>query len=670
MEETSAPGLKLTIEQGAIKDVRDARLVALRVPADSSASPFVEPGPFKATWEGAILLRIKGDYSFSAIGKGAVKVTVNDEAALEQSDGDFTGKAGPTVKLKKGKNAIKVEYTSPKDGDATIRLIWSAKEFIPESVPPTLFVHDAADKPLREGERLRQGRELLANLRCLKCHTSQATTGEGGAMRELGMDTPSLQDIGQRHPQAWLAHWINDPHGMRADTEMPRLFHAEGDAIDQRARDIAAYLVESSAKRQAAADDEKDSPELVAQGARLFTGLGCVGCHVLPDGQPAADAPVRVSLKYIKSKFQPPGALKEFLLKPEQHYQWIRMPNFRFSDSEATALSAFLRSRTAPDLAGETSGDAKRGRGLFQSSGCISCHSAKVENSFKTKPLAELGDWTKGCMSADASRRGNAPEYSMTDAQRSAILALAATEFTSLKRDTTAEFAERQVVSLNCVGCHARDKQDDNWSQLSAEVEAITKDLPPEEEKGGESEISGDQSRPPLTWVGEKLRPQWMADFIGGTLKYKPRPWLRARMPGFPSRAKALAQGLALSHGCPQAAPRPGNPDPQLAEIGKKLISKNGGFSCIQCHGVADQKPLAPFEAPAINFAHVSERLNREYYDRWVYNPQRVLQGTRMPQFADVEGKTALKDTLDGDARKQFDAIWNFLLQGEKVTPP
>src|SRR5262245_29957844 len=27
MEETSAPGLKLTIEQGAIKDVRDARLV-------------------------------------------------------------------------------------------------------------------------------------------------------------------------------------------------------------------------------------------------------------------------------------------------------------------------------------------------------------------------------------------------------------------------------------------------------------------------------------------------------------------------------------------------------------------------------------------------------------------------------------------------------------------
>jgi len=104
--------------------------------------------------------------------------------------------------------------------------------------------------------------------------------------------------------------------------------------------------------------------------------------------------------------------------------------------------------------------------------------------------------------------------------------------------------------------------------------------------------------------------------------------------------------------------------------VGKKLVSKIGGFSCIQCHGVGEQKPLAPFEAPAINFAHVSERLNREYYDRWVYNPQRVLPGTRMPQFADYEGHTALKDTLGGDARKQFDAIWNYLLLGSKITPP
>ena len=37
-----------------------------------------------------------------------------------------------------------------------------------------------------------------------------------------------------------------------------------------------------------------------------------------------------------------------------------------------------------------------------------------------------------------------------------------------------------------------------------------------------------DQSRPPLTWTGEKLHTKWIADFVGGKLSYKPRPWLRA----------------------------------------------------------------------------------------------------------------------------------------------
>jgi mono/diheme cytochrome c family protein len=195
------------------------------------------------------------------------------------------------------------------------------------------------------------------------------------------------------------------------------------------------------------------------------------------------------------------------------------------------------------------------------------------------------------------------------------------------------------------------------------------KEFPPEDAQG-ESPFIGDQTRPPLTWTGEKLRPQWAAEFISGDLKYKPRPWLRARMPGFPARGEFLAQGLALAHGCLPAPPPPGAPDADLARVGQELAGRNGGFSCVQCHGVADQKAFAAFEAPAINFAHIRERLNREYYDRWVYNPQRVQPGTRMPQFADLEGKTALKDVLEGDAKKQFDAIWNYLLQGATIDPP
>jgi mono/diheme cytochrome c family protein len=669
MEETAAPGLKLMIEAGGLTDARSARLVSLRVNADSPPSPMLPPGPFKATWDGVITQRIKGDYTFSAIGRGTFKVTINDQVAVHVTGDDFAGKPGPVVQLKKGKNAIHAEYVSPKEGDAVVRLIWSAREFIPETVPPTLFTHDASDKPLRGQMRLRRGRELVANLRCLKCHTSDVQSA-GGAMRELAADTPSLLDIGQRRSQAWLAHWINNPHAMRPDTEMPRVFHASGESLSQEARDIASYLIESSAKAQAT--DEKGSADDANAGARLFTGLGCVGCHVAPGIETPQETPtIRVSLKFVKSKFQP-GALKEFLLKPEQHYQWIRMPNFRLTDGEATALSAFLRSRPTAELSGDTSGDAARGKQLFQSSGCISCHSSKTENLFKVAPLAELlekSDWQRGCVAKDDAARGKAPNYELTDDSRDAIVALASTQFASLKQDTTAEFAERQMAALNCLACHPRDRQDDTWSGLKAEIDTLMKDVPPEQEKG-ESAIMGDQTRPPLTWAGEKLRPQWAADFINGTLKYKPRPWLAARMPGFPARAKALAQGLAFAHGCPPAAPANAKPDPQLVPIGQKLVGKVGGFSCVQCHGVREQKAFAPFEAPAINFAHVSDRLTREFYDRWVYNPQRVQPGTRMPSFADLEGKTALKDVLEGDAKKQFDAVWNYLLTGKQIEPP
>jgi hypothetical protein len=41
--------------------------------------------------------------------------------------------------------------------------------------------------------------------------------------------------------------------------------------------------------------------------------------------------------------------------------------------------------------------------------------------------------------------------------------------------------------------------------------------------------------------------------------------------------------------------------------------------------------------------------------------PQRIDPETKMPKFADETGKTPLTDFFDGDASKQFDAIWQYL---------
>ncbi|MEO6434967.1 MAG: PA14 domain-containing protein, partial [Tepidisphaeraceae bacterium] len=145
MDETFQPGLKLTIESGGAKDTRVARIVAFRVPPGSPPSPFMPPGAFKATWEGVLTLRIKDEYTFKAEGSGALKLTINDAVALDVSGADLSATSGPPVKLKKGKNILRAEYTSLATGEASIRLFWFGKAFISESVPTTVFSHDAAD---------------------------------------------------------------------------------------------------------------------------------------------------------------------------------------------------------------------------------------------------------------------------------------------------------------------------------------------------------------------------------------------------------------------------------------------------------------------------------------------------------------------------------------------
>jgi hypothetical protein len=81
-------------------------------------------------------------------------------------------------------------------------------------------------------------------------------------------------------------------------------------------------------------------------------------------------------------------------------------------------------------------------------------------------------------------------------------------------------------------------------------------------------------------------------------------------------------------------------------------------------------KPTSVFEAPGMNFMYVEQRLRKHYYDRWVIAPMRVHKETKMPAFADQEGKTSIVEFYDGDARKQYDAIWHYLLAGEKIRPP
>ncbi len=645
-------GLTLTFTAGDKQDTRPARLVALYLPAGQPPpTPSLPVGPFTAVWTGSILSPLRATYTFSADVVGEVKMTINGQPVLAGGGAD-QHVAGEPFQLKKGANELRVEYKSPEEGEALLRLLWASKEFPAEPVPPTAFTSDLSAPPVVLGERWREGRLIFAERRCNACHDgADLVPPKGEGMPELAQDAPVFADFGARYREAWLAHWINDPHAIRPHSPMPRVFTGPPGKIDQRAADIAAYLATLGQP-----NDPKPAEDQAPAGGALFANLGCIACHTTPEHQ-GDDEFQRVPLRHLRAKWQAP-ALKEYLLDPQKLYRWTRMPNFRLTTGEADLLTAFLLAGTQQEFAAGPKGDPGKGAQLTANSGCLNCHAGVPPTTAPKLADTLKKGWTRGCVADTPAERGPAPDFSFTQAERKSLRALATAGFDSLKHDSTAEFAQRQVKNLRCLACHSSDGHASTWSQLENDMAPLQAGAPAPE---GEGQPLAGATAPVFTYFGEKLRTKWSAQFIAGLVKEKPRPWLIARMPGFGVRSDLLAQGLALEHGFPleEKAEDPAPDD--ILKAGETLLGENGGFNCTTCHAVGERPATAVFEAPGINLGWTHERLRKFYYHRWVYFPLRLDPDTKMPKFADDDGKTPLTEILGGDARAQNEAIWQYL---------
>lgn len=646
------PGLTLTLTAGGKTDARSARLIALYVPAGQPLSPFVPGGAFTARWEGEINSPLRAEYTFAADIKGSFNLAINGTPVLEGA-GDVTSQSvNKAFQLKKGANKLVAEFVSDGSSDALVRLNWWAKDFPAEPIPPTAFTHTPSQLE-RSAGRIREGRLLFAQHRCAACHAdATAIPAKGEGMPELAHDAPLFDDLGSKFNEQWLAHWINDPHAFRPHSLMPRVFHGEEGKVDPRAADLAAFFASTGKK-----DDTTPAAENAPLGGALFANLGCIACHSTP-GISGDDEYHRVPLSHLRAKWQPP-ALREYLKNPEKRYAWTHMPNFRLTDDEAERLTAFLLSGEQKKLAETPAGDAARGAQLLVSAGCLNCHAGLPPTTQPTLAATLQAGWQKGCMAADAKARGAAPDFGFKSSEREALLAFGADGFGSLKQDVPIEFAERQVRMNRCTACHARDASPGTWANLENEM-APLQAAAPSAEPAAEGAAVGGTTVPVMTWFGEKLKPFWMEPFIAGKIGDKPRPWLLARMPAFSTYAPGLTAGFSLEHGFSLTPDVEEAVDPKAAENGEKLLG-DSGFNCVTCHAVGERAATAVFEAPGPNFARSYERLRKGYYHRWVMHPLRIDPDTKMPRFADDEGKTPLTDFYDGNARQQFEAIWQYL---------
>ncbi len=224
---------------------------------------------------------------------------------------------------------------------------------------------------------------------------------------------------------------------------------------------------------------------------------------------------------------------------------------------------------------------------------------------------------------------------------RRAARDLVAEDAVSLARVVPAEYAERRIRRDGCLVCHSRD--------------GAPASGPPAPDAGPT------HAPPDLTWAGEKFRGDWLADYLASHLADLPRPHPEVRATASPDETDLFAVGLHHQHGLAASPPEPEPADAELAAVGSDLI-RGDRLGCHACHALGDEPALGGEGAEeAINFDLVRRRLRRPWFDWFLRDPQRILPGTKMPQFVDEDGYTGLYDVFDGDAARQFEAIWHYL---------
>ncbi|MBX3745122.1 MAG: c-type cytochrome [Verrucomicrobiae bacterium] len=616
------PGLLLELSAGSDRDLRVASNVWLRVAPGATPSPWLAPGPFQAVWSGSLVLDLRGTYRFQAEVLGDFTLELNGTTVLSAPDASGPTPWSEPVRLRQGPNTLRATFArTDAVTEARLRLSWQGRGVTPGPIPTTALLPPELPVDFERLERIRRGRAVFLDRRCGQCHEPDVNR----PVPELTLPGPTFQDIGNRRSEAWMARWIAGASLERPGATMPRLVHGpEGDA---EARAMAAWL---ASLREGPPPMAR--PGNAAVGQTLFKELRCDGCHSVPQGPTDLSL---IALDDVATRFEP-GALAGFLMRPEAHHRGTRMPNFGLSEAEADHLAAWLMNGAGPGRGAVPSADPalrERGRTLVQTRGCLACHEAAIINSYRAPALSALhaDSWNRGCLADDdGGPRGNrAPIHALTAGERDALRAWATTDRASLGRHVPDEHAVRWIETLRCGACH---------------------------DQGG--------GIPNLVHTGEKLRPEWVRELLAGEVAHPARPWLATRMPAFPAYAKGLAEGMAARHGLPPVSPVEPPPDPDAAEVGRRLVTSEAGFSCVSCHAIGSQAPTAVFDAYGIDFARSAARLLPDFFVRWMLDPLAIDPVTTMPKYFDEHGDSPLGDVYGGDGPRTIRALWEYLRLG------
>jgi mono/diheme cytochrome c family protein len=297
---------------------------------------------------------------------------------------------------------------------------------------------------------------------------------------------------------------------------------------------------------------------------------------------------------------------------------------------------------------------AAKGRELFATVGCASCHELRergkpIASKLAAKPLSQL-NLANGCTATAPNQ--TTPFFGMTPRQRTAIAAAirntrpATTEPASVIRET--------MVRMNCFACHSRGKTGGPTEELDQIFATTTKEM------GREGRIP-----PPLDGVGDKLTDGWLKHVLANGAD--DRPYMLTKMPNFGEKNVGyLAAAFAnLDRKSLVKPPVVHTSDLRLKAAGRKLVGDQA-FACIKCHTFGKYKATG---IQSLDLTQMTTRIREDWFRRYMMNPIRYRPGTRMPTPF-PGGISTMEKVLDGQPATQLSAMWTYLKDGTKARTP
>lgn len=652
----------------------------------------------------------KGEYEFAIRFRGEVEVKLGEVELFRSASADERVLHSPKIALEDETRPLSIILKQTTEiPNPVVSIFWKTDRFDWEPIPLQRLVHTSIAYEDSQRRRTRFTEEL-ASLGCANCHQEL----------RVPLDLPRreirLGDLGVE--SSWLTTRLRD-------TEAAVVQLQENDSLqsrrmpyfqlnDEEIGDLTKLLLASSPtevteleslqKRLRTAVDqlrksvkEKNtnlSEVAKSRGEEILVGNGCLQCHSWK-GLGRSDQLGGGDLTQINEK-RSAISLFDWLATGEVSHRPIgrRMPEIGLSDADALAVAYFLagvdsgieslsEKRADSNIEKLSDEERQRGRAVLVKYGCLNCH---VANGNETEPQAIplvnstaepngsiLHNWGNACLNQKEDRAGKSqPIYQLNSEQAAELIEFAKTIYkkpTQAKIDSAPKvlprvLEERRAVSAVhqfrvslCANCHARNE----WSGGREIATRVVENRP------DERDLLPRRLAPTLTSVGDKLLPGEYERILAKG-ESRVRPWLSIQMPTYPKVAVDSVRDYFEKHdrnitASPKVELKLSETEKKL--LGARLVTANG-LGCTSCHSIGEVKQSqAPVHTLGPNLLGLNQRVRREWFDRWVRNPARIVPGMEMPSI-----QLGVQGVLDGKLPEQLELLWDVLGDKNFVPPP